>query len=69
MTNPFEDPGREYEALVNAAGQHSLWPVDIDVPDGWTVTFGPSGRAECLEFIEKNWSDMRPFAGGAESAG
>jgi MbtH protein len=34
-TNPFEDPDAEYLVLINDEGQHSLWPVFADVPDGW----------------------------------
>ena len=59
-TNPFEDPDAEYLVLINDEGQHSLWPVFADVPDGWEVIFGEDGRQECLEFIEKNWKDMWP---------
>jgi len=59
-TNPFEDPDAKYLVLINDEGQHSLWPVFADVPDGWKVIFGEDGRQECLEFIEKNWTDMRP---------
>jgi MbtH protein len=59
-TNPFEDPDAKYLVLVNEEGQHSLWPVFADVPDGWEVIFGEDGRQECLDFIEKNWTDMRP---------
>jgi MbtH protein len=46
--------------LVNDEGQHSLWPVFADAPDGWHVAFGKSGRGECLGFIEESWRDMRP---------
>ncbi len=36
MTNPFEDTdARYYCVLVNAKGQHSLWPVFVAVPEGW----------------------------------
>jgi MbtH protein len=59
-TNPFEDPEAKYLVLINDEGQHSLWPVFADVPDGWKVIFGEDGRQECLDFIEKNWTDMRP---------
>jgi MbtH protein len=59
-TNPFEDPDAKYLVLINDEGQHSLWPVFADVPDGWEVIFGEDGRQECLDFIEKNWTDMRP---------
>jgi MbtH protein len=59
-TNPFEDPDAKYFVLINDEGQHSLWPIFADVPDGWEVIFGEDGRQECLDFIEKNWTDMRP---------
>jgi MbtH protein len=60
VTNPFEDPDARYFVLVNDENQHSLWPVFADVPDGWQVIFGEAGRQECLDFIEKSWTDMRP---------
>ena len=60
MTNPFEDPDAKYFVLINDEGQHSLWPIFADVPDGWQVIFGEDGRQECLDFIEKSWTDMRP---------
>jgi MbtH protein len=60
MTNPFEDPDAQYLVLVNDEGQHSLWPVFVDVPAGWHVAFGEAPRHECLEHIEKSWVDMRP---------
>src|ERR1700744_2500427 len=59
-TNPFEDADAKYFVLINDEGQHSLWPIFADVPDGWEVIFGEDGRQECLDFIEKNWTDMRP---------
>jgi MbtH protein len=58
--NPFEDPEASYFVLINDEGQHSLWPVFSDVPEGWQVIFGEAGRAECLDFIESSWTDMRP---------
>lgn len=59
-TNPFEDPDASYFVLINEEGQYSLWPAFADVPGGWMVIFGEGGRQECLDFIEKNWTDMRP---------
>ncbi len=60
VTNPFEDPDAKYIVVVNDEGQYSLWPVFADVPDGWQLAFGEDGREECLDYIEKNWTDMRP---------
>lgn len=59
-TNPFEDEDGEYCVLVNHEGQHSLWPTFREVPAGWNGV-GPVGkRQECLDWIEANWTDMRP---------
>ncbi|NEY34582.1 MbtH family NRPS accessory protein [Streptomyces sp. PRKS01-65] len=60
MTNPFEDPDASYLVLVNDEGQHSLWPAFAAVPEGWRTAFGEAGREECLAYIEKTWTDMRP---------
>ena len=60
MTNPFEDENREYLVLVNEEEQYSLWPAFRDIPAGWSAG-GPRGkRKECLDWIEANWTDMRP---------
>lgn len=60
MTNPFEDDAADYLVLVNDEGQHSLWPAFIDVPSGWTIVGPKAKRQECLQWIEANWTDMRP---------
>ena len=60
MTNPFEDENGKYHVLINDEGQHSLWPTFVDIPKGWSITRKSDSRAACLEFINKNWTDMRP---------
>ncbi|MEU9837488.1 MbtH family protein [Streptosporangium sp. NPDC048047] len=60
MSNPFEDEDGRYLVLVNGEGQHSLWPVSIDVPDGWEVAHGEDDRQGCLDFVNAHWTDMRP---------
>jgi MbtH protein len=59
-TNPFEDPEGRYLVLCNDEGQYSLWPSFAAVPDGWSVMLTETGRQECLDYIEQNWTDMRP---------
>lgn len=59
-TNPFDDEDGRFYVLVNDEDQHSLWPTFADVPEGWRVVFGEESRAACLEYVEKNWTDMRP---------
>lgn len=63
MPNPFDDEDAKFYALANNELQYSLWPVFRAVPDGWDIVHGgPEGasRDSCLEFIESNWTDMRP---------
>ncbi|MFF2963922.1 MbtH family protein [Streptomyces sp. NPDC057963] len=58
--NPFDDDNGSFHVLVNDEDQHSLWPVFAPVPDGWRVVFGEDTRQKCLEYVEENWTDMRP---------
>jgi MbtH protein len=60
VTNPFEDENGTYLVLVNDEGQHSLWPSFVEVPNGWTIIHQSDTRAACVEFINQNWTDMRP---------
>ncbi|MQY17565.1 MbtH family protein [Nocardia macrotermitis] len=60
MTNPFDNPDGRFFVLVNDEDEHSLWPDFADVPAGWNVVFGPADREECLGYVERNWTDMRP---------
>ncbi|MYS48558.1 MbtH family NRPS accessory protein [Streptomyces sp. SID6013] len=59
-TNPFDDTDGRFLVLVNHEGQHSLWPSFAQVPGGWTVAFEENTRDACLEYVEANWTDLRP---------
>jgi len=60
VSNPFEDADARYLVLVNDEGQYSLWPAGIAVPAGWSTACGADSRANCLAYIEAQWTDMRP---------
>ncbi|MEO3808647.1 MbtH family protein [Sphaerisporangium sp. B11E5] len=60
MANPFDNEDGTFFALINDEGQYSLWPAFADVPAGWEIVFGEATRKECLDYIEENWTDMRP---------
>ncbi|MCV7064644.1 MbtH family protein [Mycolicibacterium houstonense] len=59
-SNPFDDENGTFYVLVNDEDQHSLWPAFADLPAGWRVVLREASRAECLSYIEENWSDLRP---------
>ncbi|MFD0138876.1 MbtH family protein [Streptomyces sp. NPDC127159] len=60
MSNPFEDADGKYLVLVNDEGQHSLWPSFVEVPAGWNVVVEETDRQTCVDYINTNWTDMRP---------
>ena len=60
MSNPLDDEKAHFHVLVNSEGQHSLWPVFARVPAGWDVALKDAARSVCLEYIDTNWTDMRP---------
>jgi MbtH protein len=60
MDNPFEDETGQFLVLVNGEGQYSLWPAFCAVPQGWSATGHSGARQLCLNWIEANWTDMRP---------
>lgn len=60
MTNPFENDEGTFHVLVNDEGQHSLWPVFADVPAGWSIALSERDKQACLDYVEHNWTDMRP---------
>ncbi|HEU5471259.1 MAG TPA: MbtH family protein [Actinophytocola sp.] len=60
MTNPFDNEDGRYLVLVNAEGQHSLWPTFAEVPAGWDIVHPEDSRQACLAYVETNWTDMRP---------
>ncbi|MCX4692917.1 MbtH family protein [Streptomyces sp. NBC_01408] len=58
--NPFEDPDGVFLVLINDEGQYSLWPSFAEVPEGWTVALKETDRQSALDYINENWTDMRP---------
>lgn len=52
--------GDVFIVLINDEAQYSIWPAAKAIPEGWSRV-GPTGsKAECLAFVEANWTDMRP---------
>lgn len=51
-----------YYALINQEEQYSLWPDYKAIPDGWKAKFGPMPKDECMAYVNKVWTDMRPLS-------
>lgn len=60
MTNPFDLDDENFHVLVNDELQYSLWPTFAKVPPGWSVALADTDRRRCLEYVEREWTDLRP---------
>jgi MbtH protein len=61
--NPMSDEREDttiYQVVVNGEEQYSIWPADRELPEGWTAAGARGLKPVCLEWIEQNWTDMRP---------
>lgn len=57
-----EDDRTVYRVVRNHEEQYSIWRADRENPLGWQDA-GPRGtKEECLAYIERVWTDMRPLS-------
>ena len=62
MDSEERDETRIYRVVVNHEEQYSIWLADRDLPPGWHEAGKIGPKAECLSYIEKVWTDMRPLS-------
>lgn len=51
-----------YRVVVNHEEQYSIWPERRQPPAGWRDAGKIGSKAECLEYIDEVWTDMRPLS-------
>ena len=54
--------GDLFKVLINDEGQYSLWPAAKIAPSGWSETGCRGSKSECLDYVDKSWTDMRPMS-------
>ena len=62
MTDRSESDEAIYVVVMNDEEQYSIWPDDKRIPDGWRAVGTRGAKAECLQYIEETWTDMRPLS-------
>lgn len=58
--NAYTIDGDLFKAIINDEEQYSIWPEKKDVPSGWKEVGFTGTKSQVTEFIDKNWTDMRP---------
>ena len=51
-----------YKVVVNHEEQYSIWPDYKPLPLGWNEAGKNGLKAECLDYINTVWTDMRPLS-------
>lgn len=57
-----EADNRHYRVVVNGEEQYSIWPLEREIPLGWSEGGKSGTKQECLDYIEQVWTDMRPLS-------
>jgi len=52
----------EYKVVYNQERQYSIWPTWKVDPPGWESDGTVGTKQQCLDHIEKVWTDMRPLS-------
>lgn len=60
MENTMDDENASWWVVVNDEEQYSIWNAGQEIPNGWRPLGSPRSRQECLDHIEREWTDMRP---------
>ena len=58
----FTVDGDLFQMLMNEAGQYSLWPAALPVPEGWARVAALGSKAECVAYVDAHWTAMRPHS-------
>jgi MbtH protein len=62
MTSDGGEDAATYRVVVNHEEQYSIWPADRENPLGWRDAGKAGTKSECLAYIERVWTDMRPLS-------
>lgn len=58
----LDNPETRFNVVVNQEEQYSIWPDYKPLPDGWRLAGKQGSKDECLAYIERVWTDMRPLS-------
>ena len=60
--NPDVTAAIQYKVVVNHEEQYALWIDGRDNAPGWRDAGCRGPKEECLDFVRRQWTDMRPLS-------
>lgn len=58
----WDEEDATFKVVINHEEQYSIWPDYKDLPNGWQAVGTVGTKQQCLEYIERVWTDMRPLS-------
>ena len=62
MPSDEEEDTTVYTVVINHEEQYSIWPKHKAIPQGWKAVGKEGLKPECLHYVDKVWTDMRPLS-------
>jgi MbtH protein len=62
VTDAEDDDTRTYTVLINHEEQYSLWLAELAIPEGWRSVGKTGTKQECIDYVQKVWTDLRPLS-------
>lgn len=62
MSEREENDGVLYRVVMNEEEQYSIWPASKQMPLGWSEAGPQADKQQCLDYIKRVWTDMRPLS-------
>lgn len=53
---------QSYAVVLNDEEQYSIWLAGRDLPAGWRLDGCSGTKEECLAYIDRVWTDIRPLS-------
>ncbi|MFJ9348186.1 MbtH family protein [Streptomyces sp. NPDC101237] len=58
----MQQNSQQWLVVVNDEEQYSVWAADRSIPQGWRAVGVSGPKEDCLDHIERTWTDMRPLS-------
>jgi uncharacterized protein YbdZ (MbtH family) len=62
MSVDIKDELKTHRVVINSEEQYSIWPLDRELPHGWSEVGRTGPVSDCLAYIAEVWTDMRPLS-------
>jgi MbtH protein len=62
MKDSENEDAKVYMVVTNDEEQYSIWPEYKKLPLGWRKVGFDGNKQQCLEHVERVWTDMRPLS-------